>query len=113
MWNHSVPDQKKRVVMASRLFVNITKNLRHQFFKKIDGCEKWAHETEIWQWQCLTGVNKKKQGPAIYLSLDDKIRKTCSNIQVKDLNIDDGIDILITKSKSLFAKDKSSGIPCL
>ena len=69
--------------MASRLFVNITKNLHHQLFKKIDGCEKWAHETEIWQWQCLTDVNKKKQGPAMHLSLDDKIRKTCSNIQVK------------------------------
>ena len=62
-----------------------------------------ASETEIWQ--CLTGLDKKKQGPAICLSLNDKIRKTCSDIQVKDLNSDDGVEIFITKLKSLFAKD--------
>ena len=64
--------------------------------------------TEIWQceiWQCVTDLDKKKQGHAIYLSLDDKIRKANSNIQVKDLNSDDGVEILITKLKSLFAKD--------
>ena len=71
--------------------------------KSIDDFEEWLHETEIWQ--CLTDLDKKKQGPAIYLSLDDKIRKMCSDIQVKDLNSDDGVEILITKLKSLFPKD--------
>ena len=55
----------------------------------------------------MTDLEKDKQGPAIYLSLDEKIRKTCSDIKVKDLNSDDGVDILINKLKSLFAKDSN------
>ena len=39
------------------------------------------------------------------MSLDEKIRKTCSNIKVKDLNSENGVDILVNKLKSLFAKD--------
>ena len=42
----------------------------------IDEFEEWLHETEIWQ--CFTDLDKDKQGPTIYLSLDKKIRKTCS-----------------------------------
>ena len=38
----------------------------------LDEFEEWLHETEIWQ--CLTDLDKDKQGPAIYLSLDQKIR---------------------------------------
>ena len=50
----------------------------------LDEFEEWLHETEIWQ--CLTDLDKDKQSPAFYLSLDEKIRKTCSDIKVKDLN---------------------------
>ena len=64
----------------------------------IEEFEDWLHVTEIQQ--CLTDSEVEKQGPALYLSLDDKIRKTCSNIKVKD-----GVNILINKPKSLFAKD--------
>ena len=69
----------------------------------IDDFEDCLHETDIWQ--CLTDLDKEKRGPAIYLSLDENIRKTCCNIKLKDLNIDDGVDILLCKLKSLFAKD--------
>ena len=55
--------------------------------KNIDDFEEWLNEIKIWQ--CLTDLNKRKQRSAIYLSLDDKIRKMCSDIQVKDLNSDD------------------------
>ena len=50
-------------------------------------------------------MDKDKQGPAVYLSLDEKIRKTCSDIKVKDLNSENGVDILVNKWKPLFAKD--------
>ena len=69
----------------------------------IDDFEDWLHETEIWQ--CLKDLDRKKQGPAIYLSLDENIRKTCCDIKVKHLNSDDGVDIVLCKLKSLFAKD--------
>ena len=71
----------------------------------IEEFDDWMHETEIWQ--CLTDLEVKKQGPAIYLSLDEKIRKTCSDIKVKDLNSEGGVDILINKLKALFAKDSN------
>ena len=69
----------------------------------IDEFEEWLLETEIWQ--CLIDLDNDKQGPTIYLSLDKKIRKTCSDIKVKDLNSGDGVNILVNKLKSLFAKD--------
>ena len=71
----------------------------------IDEFEEWLHETEIWQ--CFTDLDKDKQGPTIYLSLDKKIRKTCSDIKVKDLNSENGVYILVNTLKSLFVKDNN------
>ena len=79
-----------------KLYVPPTRNGIKEF-------EDWLHETEIWQ--CLTDLEVEKQGPTIYLSLDDKIRKTCLDIKVKDLNSKDGVNILIIKLKLLFAKE--------
>ena len=61
-------------------------------------------------WQCLTGIHKKKHRPAIQLFLDDNIRKTCSDIQVKDLNKDDGLKILIKKLEISLYKNKNQAI---
>ena len=47
---------------------------------------------------------KKKQETAIYLSLDENIRKTCCDIKVKDLNSNDGVKILLSKLNSLCVK---------
>ena len=44
----------------------------------------------------------------VCLPLTDKIRKSCYNISVKDLNKDDGLDTLIRKIKSLYAKDTNT-----
>ena len=41
----------------------------------------------------------------MYLSLLDKIRKSCNDISVSDLNKDNGLNTLITKIKTLYAKD--------
>ena len=69
---------------------------------KIHEIEDWLREIEIWQ--CVTDIEEKKQGPVVYLSLPDKIRKSC-NISVSDLNKDNGLNTLITKIKTLYAKD--------
>ena len=42
---------------------------------------------------------------SIYLSLDENMRKTYCDIKIQDLNSDNGVDILLSKSKSLFAKE--------
>ena len=50
-------------------------------------------------------MDKDKLGPTIYLSLDEKIRKSCLDVKVKDLNSENGVDIFVNKLKSLFEKD--------
>ena len=55
----------------------------------IDEIKDWLHEIEIWQ--CVTDIEEKKQGPVVYLSLPDKIRKSCNDISVTDLNKDNGL----------------------
>ena len=60
---------------------------------EIEEIEEWLQELEIWQ--CVMDLEKKKQGPVVYLSLTDKIRKSCNDISVRDLIKDDGLDTLI------------------
>lgn len=43
--------------------------------------EDWLREIEIWQ--CVTELEKKKQVPAIYLSLQGKARKAWEGIDTK------------------------------
>ena len=63
-------------------------------------------ELEIWL--CVTDLGKTKQDPEVYLSLKDKIRKSCNDISVRDTNKNDEFDTLIRKIKSLYAKDTNT-----
>ena len=74
--------------------------------QEIEEIEEWLGELEIWQ--CVTDLEKRKQGPVVYLSLTDKIRESCYDISVRDLNKDDGFDALIRKIKSLYLKDTNT-----
>ena len=69
-------------------------------FSGSEDFENWLREVEIWQ--CVTEIKKKKQGPAIYLSLEGKAWKACEGINVKALNADDRVDVLINKLKELY-----------
>ena len=46
----------------------------------MDEIEDWLRELEIWK--CVTDIEEKKQGPVVYLTLPDKIRKSCSDIKI-------------------------------
>ena len=94
-------EEVNRHYNVNRSYITIYSNTRLLSF--IDDFEDWSHETEIWQ--CFTDLDNNKQAPAIYFSLDENIRKICCDMKVKDLNSDDGFDILLCKLKSLFAKD--------
>ena len=67
-----------------------------------DEIEDWLREIEVWP--CVTDIEEKKQGPVVNLSLPDKIRKSCNDMSVTDLNKDNGLNTLITKIKTLYAK---------
>ena len=51
--------------------------------------ENWEHEIKIWQ--CVTDLEKKKQAPAIYLSLEGPARQCCADIKVETLQSDCGV----------------------
>ena len=63
--------------------------------------EIFLHEIEIGQ--CVTELEKKKQGPVIYLLLEGKAQKACKGLDTKSLNADDRIDVLTNKLKELYA----------
>ena len=73
---------------------------------QIEEIGKWLRESAIWG--CVTDIEPKKQGPAVYLSLPDKICKSCNDVSVQDLNKDNGLNVLINKIKSLYAKDMNA-----
>ena len=56
----------------------------------------------------MTDLEPKKQGPVVYLPLLDKIRKSCNDVSVQDLNKDDGLNVLINKIRSLYAKEMNA-----
>ena len=47
---------------------------------------------------------KEKQDPTIFLAWNEKIGKTFSDIKVKDLSSENGVDILIKKLITFFSK---------
>ena len=48
----------------------------------VDELDNWFRELE--KWQCVTDLEVAKQGPAIYLSLSEKISHDCVDNAVKD-----------------------------
>ena len=65
--------------------------------------ENWEREIKIWQ--CVTDLEKKKQAPATYLSLEGQARQCYADIKVETLHSDSGVDELIKKLKTLYDKD--------
>ena len=67
--------------------------------------ESWLKEVEIWK--CFTDVEKRKQAPAIFLTLEGKAREAVLELPVEKLNCDDGVKNLINQLNKLYLKDKT------
>ena len=65
--------------------------------------ENWKREIEMWQ--AFTNLVPKKQGPAIFLTLQGKAREAALEIKIKDLTDDQGVKKLIEKLDSLYLED--------
>ncbi|XP_055954635.1 uncharacterized protein LOC130010710 [Patella vulgata] len=65
-------------------------------------------KNEIAMWQILTDLDKKKRAIAIALSLEvgRKARQKAQDIPAADLNVDGGVQILLTELDKVFEKDK-------
>ena len=68
-----------------------------------DDFNSWLHEIEVWKY--VTDLDKKKQGPMIYLSLEGQARRLCSTIKIEELNAEDGVNKVISKLKEFYEKD--------
>ena len=87
-------------MVATRKFLN------PPVLTNVDSIDTWLHDLQIWK--CVTDLEKKQQGPVIYLSLPDKVRNSCRNISITNLNKDDGLDTLINNLERLYLKDKKA-----
>ena len=68
-----------------------------------DDFEDWEREVKIWQ--LATSIPEAKHGASIYLSLEGKARECCKTIPVDQLQGRDGVTVLLTKLRELYAKD--------
>ena len=66
---------------------------------------QWKNEVKMWN--LVTELDKKKRGLALALSLQGKPREVALEIDPDSLNVDGGVEILITELDKLFEKDKT------
>ena len=66
--------------------------------------ESWKKEISIWQ--RFTTLDKKKQGLAIFLSLDGKAREIVLELDIEVMNNDDGVEKVLEQLDKLYLKDK-------
>jgi hypothetical protein len=66
---------------------------------------EYKKELEIWK--AFTSLEKKKQGPALYLSLRGKAKEAVKELSVAEISTDDGIQAITNKLDKLFKKDDS------
>lgn len=65
-------------------------------------------KTDVLIWKSFVGYDKKKLGPALFLSLTGSACDAAREISLTDLEKEDGFDTLITKLDSLYLKDEKN-----
>jgi hypothetical protein len=71
-----------------------------------DAYENWKVDVSVWQ--LFTKDGKKRQGPAVYLSLKGAARNAVRALKPAELAEDDGIDKIITTLDKVFQSDEST-----
>ena len=76
------------------------------FDPETDDFVSWKNDLSVWK--MFSDYQKKKIGPAVYLSLKGKAREAVRTMDVTKLNEDAGYDTLITKLDGIYLTDDSS-----
>ena len=71
-----------------------------------DGYGEWLNDVKIWQ--LFTDLEKKKQGPALYLTLTGRACECVRELTPEVIGGDDGVKKIIEKLDKLFMKDQST-----
>ena len=74
-------------------------------FNKDDDYIKWCKKIKIWE--SLTSLEKSKQGPALFLALDDDSQEAILQLDHDEIACDDGVENIINKLDKLYLKDKT------
>ena len=74
-------------------------------FSKDVNYEKWCKKLKIWQ--SLTSLEAKKQGPALFLALDEDSQEAVLDLDHKEIACDNGIANIIACLNKLYLKDKT------
>ena len=65
--------------------------------------EVWKKEIEMWR--LFTSIDKKKQAPAIFLSLTGQAKEAIVGLDINKLSCDQRIENLIEELDKLYLKD--------
>ena len=68
-----------------------------------DSYDEWKGDLAIWQ--LYTDLDKKKQGPAVYLLLSGRARECVRDLKPEEIGAEDGVKKIIDKLDTLFEKD--------
>ena len=67
---------------------------------------EWLEDLKVWV--LFTDLDKKKQGPAVYLTLTGNARDCVRDLTPEQLGSDDGVDKIIKKLDKVYRKDKDT-----
>ena len=71
-----------------------------------DSYEAFKKELEIWN--IFTDLDKKKRGPAVYLTLEKKVKQAVSQLTPAEISTEDGLQLIIQKLDDVYLADKST-----
>ena len=74
-------------------------------FKKEDDFEKWKKKLDIWV--KFTNMEKKKQGGALFLSLDEETQDSVLQLNVDTIASESGVTEIVKILDGLYLKDKT------
>ena len=69
-----------------------------------------SYETQLKEikiWQTFTDLAVKKQGPAIFLTLEGRAREAVLELDVDKISAESGVQEIINKLDTLYLKDKT------
>ena len=74
-------------------------------YKTGDDYDKWVKKIRIWKE--FTSIEAKKQGPALFLTLEDEAQDAVLELDNDKIKAVDGVEQIITCLDKLFLKDKT------
>ena len=70
--------------------------------------ENWVKELKLWA--LCSKVEKNEQGPAVALTLEGRAKAAVLEMEIEELNAEDGLPKLIAKLDGLFLKDENQRV---